>query len=72
MINKSLDTELSKDDIFNSITSKPNNNKELKFLENLSDDDRKFYIKKEMELDKYVNNDSSILPKYRILSLVYH
>lgn len=69
MINKSLDTELSKDDIFNSITSKPNNNKELKFLENLSDDDRKFYIKKEMELDKYVNNDSSILPKYRILSL---
>lgn len=69
MINKSLDTELSKDDIFSSITSKPNNNKELKFLENLSDDDRKFYIKKEMELDKYVNNDSSILPKYRILSL---
>lgn len=69
MINKSLDSELSKDDIFSSITSKPNNNKELKFLENLSDDDRKFYIKKEMELDKYVNNDSSILPKYRILSL---
>ena len=69
MINKSLGTELSKDNIFSTNTSKSSNDKELKFLENLDETDRKYYLTKEMELDKYINNDSTILPKYRVLSL---
>ena len=69
IISKSISNNLPKDDIFNSMMSQPNNEKELKFLETLDEDDRKFYIKKEMELDKYINNDTSILPKYQVLSL---
>ena len=44
-------------------------NKDLSFIQNLNKEDKEYYLGKEMELHNYVNNDSSITPKYKVLSL---
>jgi ATP-dependent Lon protease len=44
-------------------------NKDLTFIQNLDKEDKEFYLGKEMELHDYINNDNTITPKYKVLSL---
>lgn len=51
------------------LTTAKNDNKDYNFISGLDKTNKQFYVDKEMELYNYVNNDTNITPKYKVLSL---